>query len=155
MGLAVVLRDITLLKNLERMKNEFVNTVSHDLKSPITVIAGLADLMRMAGPSDPNFEKHCRDIRDTAQHMADLVTDLLDIGKIEAGLDVAREPMDLVPVAEEALHLVGPNAERKRRLICARSFRRKRSSSQRRSESGRPWSTSSTTASSTRPPAGG
>jgi two-component system phosphate regulon sensor histidine kinase PhoR len=112
-GLAVVLRDITLLKNLEQMKNDFVNTVSHDLKSPITVIAGLADLMRMAGPTDPNFEKHCREIRDTAQHMADLVTDLLDIGKIEAGLDAARAPMDLVPVAEEALRLVGPNAERK------------------------------------------
>ncbi len=79
-GLAVVLRDISLLKNLEQMKNDFINTVSHDLKSPITVIAGLADLMRMAGPADPNFEKHCHDIRDTAQHMADLVTDLLDIG---------------------------------------------------------------------------
>ena len=112
-GLAVILRDITLLKNLEQMKNDFVNTVSHDLKSPITVIAGLADLMRMAGPTDPNFEKHCQSIRDTAQHMADLVTDLLDIGKIEAGLDAAREPMDLVPVAEEALRLVGPNAQRK------------------------------------------
>jgi two-component system, OmpR family, phosphate regulon sensor histidine kinase PhoR len=69
--------------------------------------------MRMAGRTDPNFEKHCRDIRDTAQHLADLVTDLLDIGKIEAGLDAAREPMDLVPVAEEALRLVGPNAERR------------------------------------------
>jgi two-component system phosphate regulon sensor histidine kinase PhoR len=112
-GLAVVLRDITLLKSLEQMKNEFVNTVSHDLKSPITVIAGLADLMRMAGPTDPGFEKHCQDIRDTAQHMADLVTDLLDIGKIEAGLDAAREPMDLVTVAEEALQIVRPNAERK------------------------------------------
>ncbi|MGH7345397.1 MAG: ATP-binding protein, partial [Candidatus Rokuibacteriota bacterium] len=112
-GLAVVLRDITLLKNLEQMKNEFINTVSHDLKSPITVIAGLADLMRLAGPTDPNFEAHCRDIRDTAQHMADLVTDLLDIGKIEAGLDAAREPMDLVAVAGEALRLVAPNAERK------------------------------------------
>jgi two-component system phosphate regulon sensor histidine kinase PhoR len=112
-GLAVVLRDISLLKNLEQMKNDFINTVSHDLKSPITVIAGLADLMRMAGPADPNFEKHCHDIRDTAQHMADLVTDLLDIGKIEAGLDAAREPMDVVPVAEEALRLVRPNAERK------------------------------------------
>jgi signal transduction histidine kinase len=112
-GLAVVLRDISLLKNLEQMKNDFINTVSHDLKSPITVIAGLADLMRMAGPADPNFDKHCHDIRDTAQHMADLVTDLLDIGKIEAGLDAAREPMDVVPVAEEALRLVGPNAERK------------------------------------------
>ncbi len=112
-GLAVVLRDITLLKNLEQMKNEFVNTVSHDLKSPITVIAGLADLMRMAGPTAPSFERNCQDIRDTAQHMADLVTDLLDIGKIEAGLDAVREPMDLVPVVEEALRLVGPNAERK------------------------------------------
>ena len=112
-GLAVVLRDITLLKNLEQMKNDFVNTVSHDLKSPITVIAGLADLMRMAGPTNPGFEKHCQDIRDTAQHMADLVTDLLDIGKIEAGLDAAREPMDLVPVAEEALRIVRPNAERR------------------------------------------
>ena len=112
-GLAVVLRDITLLKNLEQMKNDFVNTVSHDLKSPITVIAGLADLMRMAGPTDPNFEAHCQNIRDTAQHMADLVTDLLDIGKIEAGLDAAREPMDLVAVAAEALRLVAPNAERK------------------------------------------
>jgi two-component system phosphate regulon sensor histidine kinase PhoR len=45
--------------------------------------------------------------------MADLVTDLLDIGKIEAGLDAAVEPMDLVPVAVEALRLVRPNAERK------------------------------------------
>ena len=112
-GLAVVLRDITLLKDLEKMKNDFVNTVSHDLKSPITVIAGLADLVRMSGPGHPNFEARCQDIRDTAQHMADLVTDLLDIGKIEAGLDAAVEPMDLVPVAVEALRLVRPHAERK------------------------------------------
>src|SRR5207244_7536218 len=112
-GVAAILRDITLLKNLEHMKNDFVNTVSHDLKSPITVIAGLADLMRMAGSGDANHETRCRDIRDTAQHMAELVTDLLDIGKIEAGLDSAREPVDLVPVAEDALRIVRPNAERR------------------------------------------
>jgi two-component system phosphate regulon sensor histidine kinase PhoR len=112
-GLAVVLRDITLLKNLEQMKNDFVATVSHDLKSPITVIAGLADLMRITGPGNKNFESQCRDIRDTAQHMADLVTDLLDIGKIEAGLDAEGEPIDVVPVVAEALRIVRPNAERK------------------------------------------
>jgi signal transduction histidine kinase len=113
-GLAAVLRDITLLKNLEQMKNDFVNTVSHDLKGPITVIAGMADLMRMAGPADPDHESRCQDIRDSAQHMADLVTDLLDIGKIEAGLDSAREPTDLVPVIGEALRMVKPRAEPKR-----------------------------------------
>jgi PAS domain S-box-containing protein len=113
LGVAAILRDITLLKNLEQMKNDFVNTVSHDLKSPITVIAGLADLMRMAGSGDANHETRCRDIRDTAQHMAELVTDLLDIGKIEAGLDSAREPVDLVPLIGEALRMVKPRAETK------------------------------------------
>src|SRR6266478_188425 len=112
-GLAAILRDITLLKNLERMKNDFVNTVSHDLKGPITVIAGMADLMRIAGPADENHATRCQDIRDTAQHMADLVSDLLDIGRIEAGLDAAREPMDLIPVIGEALRMVKPRAETK------------------------------------------
>jgi two-component system, OmpR family, phosphate regulon sensor histidine kinase PhoR len=45
--------------------------------------------------------------------MADLVSDLLDLGKIEAGLDAAREPMDLIPVIGEALRLVKPRAEAK------------------------------------------
>jgi len=112
-GLAAVLRDITLLKNLEQMKNDFVNTVSHDLKGPITVIAGMADLMRMAGPRDENHASRCEDIRNSAQHMADLVSDLLDIGKIEAGLDAAREPMDLIPVIGEALRMLRPRAETK------------------------------------------
>jgi two-component system, OmpR family, phosphate regulon sensor histidine kinase PhoR len=118
-GLAAILRDITLLKNLEQMKNDFVNTVSHDLKSPITIIAGLADLMRMAGPGDASHESRCQDIRDTAQHMADLVTDLLDIGKIEAGLDAGREPIDLIPVIGEAIRMVRPRAETKRIEIAA------------------------------------
>ena len=112
-GLAAVLRDITLLKNLEQMKNDFVNTVSHDLKGPITVIAGMVDLMRMAGPGDEDHASRCEDIRDTAQHMADLVSDLLDIGRIEAGLDAAREPMDLIPVIGDALRMVRPRAETK------------------------------------------
>jgi PAS domain S-box-containing protein len=93
-GTAAILRDITLLKNLDQMKNDFVNTVSHDLKNPITVIAGLADLMLMAGPGDERHRARSQVIRDTAQHMSELVSDLLDLGKIEAGLDPYREPTD-------------------------------------------------------------
>jgi two-component system phosphate regulon sensor histidine kinase PhoR len=113
-GLAAILRDITVLKNLDEMKNDFVNTVSHDLKNPITIIAGLADLMRDAGPDDARHRSRCQDIRDTAQHMAELVADLLDLGKIEAGLDPYREPTDLMPLIGEALRMVAPNAEKKR-----------------------------------------
>jgi PAS domain S-box-containing protein len=112
-GMAAVLRDITLLKNLEQMKNDFVNTVSHDLKSPIMVIAGLAELLERAGPNDPRFHSRCEDIRDTAQHMSELVTDLLDLGKIEAGLDAAREEADLVALITEASRIVAPQAEAK------------------------------------------
>jgi two-component system, OmpR family, phosphate regulon sensor histidine kinase PhoR len=101
-GLAAILRDISLLKNLEQMKNEFVNTVSHDLKSPITVIAGLADLMMRSDPGDPRFKTRCEDIRDTA-----------DLGKIEAGLDAGREEADLVALIREAARIVGPHAEAK------------------------------------------
>lgn len=113
-GMAAILRDITVLKNLERMKNDFVNTVSHDLKNPITIIAGLADLMLRAGPGDARHQARCQDIRDTAQHMADLVADLLDLGWIEAGLDPYREPTDVVPLVGEALRMVTPHAESKR-----------------------------------------
>ena len=112
-GLATVLRDITLLKNLEQMKNDFVATVSHDLKSPITIIAGMADLMRIAGPTDQHHLSRCDDIRETAQHMADLVSDLLDLGRLEAGLDADRETMDLITVIGEALRMVRPRAETK------------------------------------------
>jgi PAS domain S-box-containing protein len=113
-GMAAILRDITVLKNLEQMKSDFVNTVSHDLKSPITIIAGIADLMRMAGPGDARHEGRCQDIRDTAQHMSELVNDLLDLGKIEAGLDPYREPTDVIPIIGEALRIVAPSAEAKR-----------------------------------------
>jgi two-component system, OmpR family, phosphate regulon sensor histidine kinase PhoR len=113
-GLAAILRDITLLKSLEQMKNDFVNTVSHDLKNPITIIAGLSDLMLRAGPDDARHQSRCQDIRDTAQHMAELVSDLLDLGKIEAGLDPYREATDIIPLVGEALRMVTPNAETKR-----------------------------------------
>jgi PAS domain S-box-containing protein len=113
-GIAAILRDITLLKSLEEMKNDFLNTVSHDLKGPITIIAGLADLMLRAGPGDARHAVRCQDVRDTAQHMSELVTDLLDLGKIEAGLDPYREPTDVLPLIGEAVRIVAPNAEARR-----------------------------------------
>jgi PAS domain S-box-containing protein len=113
-GMAAILRDITLLKSLEQMKNDFVNTVSHDLKGPIMVITGLADLMLRAGPGDERHAARCQDICDTAQHMAELVTDLLDLGKIEAGLDPYREPADVLPLVAEAARLVAPSARARR-----------------------------------------
>lgn len=115
-GLAAILRDITLLKNLEQMKNDFVSTVSHDLKSPIMAISMTAELLMKAAPAagGPAYLERCRRIIRSATQMAELVTDLLDLGKIEAGLEGGGEPLDLVPLIEEAVKTQTAHAEAKR-----------------------------------------
>jgi two-component system NtrC family sensor kinase len=56
-GLAVVFQDITHLKELDRIKSDFVNTVSHDLRSPLTAILGYVELIERVGPiSDQQVE---------------------------------------------------------------------------------------------------
>jgi PAS domain S-box-containing protein len=112
-GLAAVLRDITVLKQLDQMKNDFVNTVSHDLKSPITAIGLTADLLRGSKPGDTRFRDRCERIIEMADHMRELVGDLLDLGKIEAGLEPPDEAIDLVPLLHEVGRLVAPQAEAK------------------------------------------
>jgi PAS domain S-box-containing protein len=113
-GAAAVLRDITLLKDLQAMKDDFVNAVSHDLKSPISAIAALAYLLQQDRPEDVQYQDRVRRMRGIAQAMGDLVSDLLDLGRIEAGMDPATERDDLVPLICAVMETLGPDAEAKR-----------------------------------------
>jgi len=112
-GAAAVLRDITLLKNLQQMKDDFVHAVSHDLKSPISAIAGLAYLLQQDRRDDAQYQRRLRSLRDITKGMSDLVTDLLDLGRIEAGLDAATERDDLVPLIGEVVQTLASEAEAK------------------------------------------
>lgn len=115
-GLAAILRDITLLKELEQMKTDFVNTVSHDLKSPIMAIAMTAELLMKAMPApggEQAYRERCERIIRSAKNMTELVTDLLDLGKIEAGLEGAGEPVDLVPLIADVVKALAAPAESK------------------------------------------
>lgn len=115
-GLAAILRDITLLKELEQMKTDFVNTVSHDLKSPIMAIAMTAELLMKAMPApggEQAYRERCERILRSAKNMTELVTDLLDLGKIEAGLEGAGEPVDLVPLIADVVKALAAPAEGK------------------------------------------
>jgi len=112
-GVAAILRDITVLKHLEQMKNDFVNTVSHDLKNPIMVISTTADLMRVAGADDAKHDERCARIAEMARYMSELVTDLLDLGKIQAGLEATPEPLELAALVEDTLRMLGPHATAK------------------------------------------
>jgi len=114
-GLAAILRDITLLKNLEQMKNDFVNTVSHDLKSPIMAIAMTAELLLKVKPpsAEDAYRERGERILRSAKHMGSLVSDLLDLGKIEAGLEGTGERVDLVAMVGDTAKALAAAAEAK------------------------------------------
>jgi two-component system, OmpR family, phosphate regulon sensor histidine kinase PhoR len=111
-GVAAVLRDITLLKHLDKMKNDFMSTVSHDLKNPISVIEGTAEVISWK-TTDPALQRRVQRIRDEARYMAELVSDLLDLGKIEAGLGPPKERIDAARLIADAVLKIAPSAEAK------------------------------------------
>jgi len=98
-GSVAVLHDVTHFKELDRMKSEFVATVSHDLKAPLTVIYGYVDLLKDVLPNlDALAAKSLDEIRASATRMKNLITTLLDLAQIESGLDRATEPCQVADV---------------------------------------------------------
>jgi two-component system NtrC family sensor kinase len=83
-GQAVVMQDISHLKELDRIKSEFVATVSHDLRSPLTAILGYVELIGRAGPVTDQQAEFIRRVRTSVQAITTLIADLLDLGRIEA-----------------------------------------------------------------------
>ena len=99
------MQDITPLEELERLRAEFLGMVSHELRTPLTSIKGSAATARSAGyPLDPaETGQFFRIIEEQADHMRDLINNLLDLARIEAGtLSVAPEAADVADVIDQA-----------------------------------------------------
>jgi two-component system, OmpR family, phosphate regulon sensor histidine kinase PhoR len=94
-GKVITMHDITYLKKMDRLKSEFVSTVSHDLRSPLTAILGYAELIERAGPVTEMQKDFIRRVHASVMHITQLVNDLLNLGRIEAGFDNRRESVDL------------------------------------------------------------
>lgn len=112
-GQTVILHDITHLKELDRIKSEFVTTVSHDLRSPLTAILGYVELIDRAGELTGEQQDFLRRVRLSVEQIAELVTDLLDLGRIEAGLDTAMEDTPLAVLAHYAVQGLATQATSK------------------------------------------
>ena len=91
LGLAVAMHDITHLKKLDQIKSDFVNTVSHDLRSPLTAILGFSELIERAGAINTTQRDYIRRVQTSVQSITSLVDDLLNLGRIEAGFDTRKE----------------------------------------------------------------
>jgi signal transduction histidine kinase len=83
-GLVLTLHDITHLSKLALIKDEFVALVSHDLRAPLTSIMGYTDIVQHGQVSQHTYRAALERIQVSAQRMAELITDLLNLAKLEA-----------------------------------------------------------------------
>jgi PAS domain S-box-containing protein len=105
-GYAITMQDITYLKEIDRVRSEFVHTVSHDLRSPLTSVMGYSELVERVGPLNENQRNFLNRIRDGIQHITSLINDLLDLGSVEAGLDTQRQFVQLEGVLRYTLDML-------------------------------------------------
>ena len=104
-SVVVTLQDLSPLEEQERLRAEFLSMVSHELRAPLTSIRGSADtLMDSQHNLDPaETRQFYRIIREQADQMQELITDLLDVARIGAGtLTLYSEPSDVAALVERA-----------------------------------------------------
>lgn len=94
-GTAITMQDISHLKEINRLKDDFVHTVSHDLRSPLTAVLGYTELLERVGAVNDMQRDFIQRIRDSVSDITALIDDLLDLGRIEAGFDTERELVKL------------------------------------------------------------
>ncbi len=103
MGRVVVMRDITHFKELDEMKSEFVATVSHDLRAPLTFIRGYASMLPMAGDLTQKQQEYLDKIFTGIEQMSTLVENLLNLQRIEAGVGLEERPCHVGALLVEAV----------------------------------------------------
>lgn len=113
-GAAITLQDITYLKELDRLKNDFVHTVSHDLRSPLTAVLGYTELIGRVGPLSDQQREFVHRIQNSVQSITILVNDLLDLGRIEAGFDTRKETVQVESILRYALETFMPTISEKK-----------------------------------------
>lgn len=104
-GSAITMQDISYLKELDRLKSDFIHTLSHDLRSPLTAILGYTELIERTGPLNQNQEEFLQRLKGSIQHITTLVNDLLDLGRLEAGFDTRREHVQLESILKYSLDM--------------------------------------------------
>jgi signal transduction histidine kinase len=113
-GRVCVLWDISHYRKLDMLKSEFVATVSHDLRAPLTLMRGYGTMISMVGALNEQQKDFITKILDSIDSMSQLVENLLDLGRIEAGLGLEIETVHLPELIEDVLETYRPTAVNKR-----------------------------------------
>src|SRR5947208_7956958 len=98
-------------------KSRFLATMSHELRTPLNAILGFSEVMKceLLGPmQNDNYKDYAGNIHDSGRHLLQLINEILDLSRIEAGrYELHEEPVRLCDVVEDCLRLLQLRAESK------------------------------------------
>ena len=112
-GTVAILHDVTRFKDLDQVKNEFIATASHDLKNPITSIAGFSTLLGQAGPLNEQQQDFVSRIQAAAETMTELVQNMMELAQMDLNATQKHESVEMRTLLAEMAHEFMPQAEMK------------------------------------------
>lgn len=116
--------EVERAEEASRTKSEFLANISHELRTPLNAIIGFSEIMHtnVFGPlGHEKYGEYARDIHRSGSHLLDVINDILDMSKIEAGgIPLDCEPVDLDDVTADAIRVVAGGADAKEISICRR-----------------------------------
>jgi len=113
-GIVTIFRDVTKEKEIDRMKTELVSMVAHELRSPLTSIAGFSELLLDAGITKDQSQEYAEIILKESNRLGELINKFLDISRIESGKSqLNKMPLHIGYLIENILELNSYQAEKK------------------------------------------
>jgi two-component system, cell cycle sensor histidine kinase PleC len=114
----------TRAEEANQAKSSFLANMSHELRTPLNAIIGFSEIMEtsMFGPlGSDKYREYCSDIHQSGQYLLDVINDILDMSKIEAGrIRLDPEPLELEPFLNDAMRVVSGRANDKKLTLTAR-----------------------------------
>ena len=116
-GCVALLHDVTHFKALEKVKNEFISTVTHDLKNPIGIVLGFSDMLPKVGSLNDTQLGYVAHIFAAAENMNELVQNLLELARIDMDMEPRHAPIDAHAVICDVLEEFQPQAEAREQAL--------------------------------------
>ncbi|HEY8442531.1 MAG TPA: ATP-binding protein [Xanthobacteraceae bacterium] len=114
----------TRAEDANQAKSKFLANMSHELRTPLNAIIGFSEIMEsgMFGPlGTEKYREYCCDIRQSGQYLLEVINDILDMSKIEAGrIRLDAKPIELEAFLHDAMRVVSARADDKRLTLTAR-----------------------------------
>jgi two-component system cell cycle sensor histidine kinase PleC len=114
----------TRAEEANQAKSKFLANMSHELRTPLNAIIGFSEIMEsgMFGPLGADkYREYCHDIHQSGQYLLDVINDILDMSKIEAGrIRLDAEPIELESFLNDSMRVVSGRANDKRLKLTAR-----------------------------------